>query len=253
MRERLSRRRYTDPDDRWRCCALWQRSLSNKWNGREFARKHGCRVPTLYWYGRRVARLPFDALPSRYVIKSAFGKSGERVHVMRGDTDALHRVSYTAAELRTHLVESYGRVSLVPLLVEEFVGGEGAPGLATDYKCHMFGDVVGAIDVVHKSSAKVLTCTFYTAAWSVFDYPFTTPAYPAGEYELPPSCLDEMLRHARTLGVAYGTYVRVDFYATDRGCVFGEFSTTPNNGNGFTEEADRYLEALWQKHFPDKT
>ncbi|HEY2386770.1 MAG TPA: ATP-grasp fold amidoligase family protein [Candidatus Binatia bacterium] len=246
-------RRHTDPDDRWHCCEFWQRSLANKWNAREFARKHGCRVPEMYWCGRRVGRIPFDDLPSTYVLKSAFGKSGDRVYVMRDGTDVLHQRTFTATGLRAHLRGSFAQVPLVPILIEEFMGEESSAALATDYKVHVFGDVVGAIEVVHKLSAKSETSTFYTPTWGAFDYPFTAPAYPAGSYEPPPPCLDEMLRHARALGVAYGTFVRADFYATRRGCVFGEFSTTPNSGNDFSDEANRYLGALWQRHFPDAT
>lgn len=251
-RERMTLyRRHTDPDSRWRCCEHWQRSLSNKWNAREFARRYGCRVPELYWCGRRVAHIPLDELPSTFVLKSVFGTSGNHVYVMRDGTDVLHNLTFSASGLRDHLRGAFGRVALVPILVEEFIGGEVAEGLATDYKCHVFGNVVGAIEVVHRISAKNATCTFYTPTWSMFDYPFTTPKYPAGGYEPPPQCLDEMLRHARALGMAYGTFVRADFYAARRGCVFGEFSTTPNDGNDFTEEANRYLGALWERYFPD--
>ena len=37
---------------------------------------------------------------------------------------------------------------------------------------------------------------------------------------------------------------RIDMYATERGPVFGEFTPTPEGGEGFTEWADRYLAYL---------
>ena len=43
-------RSSADHDERWRCCDVWPRSLINKWNGREYAVKYGCKVPALYWH-----------------------------------------------------------------------------------------------------------------------------------------------------------------------------------------------------------
>ena len=63
LKENYSLLDKDDPDTRWRCCDLWPRLLSNKWNAREFAQRHGVRVPELYWYGRRLSALPVDDLP----------------------------------------------------------------------------------------------------------------------------------------------------------------------------------------------
>ena len=69
----------------------------------------------------------------------------------------------------------------------------------------------------------------------------------------PPLCLSEMVACVRRLGAAYETYVRVDMYASDRGCVFGEFSSTPAEGRNFTPFGNRYLGELWERTFPDRT
>ena len=39
--------------------------------------------------------------------------------------------------------------------------------------------------------------------------------------------------------------MRIDFFPTRRGAVFGEFTPTPHVGNGYLEEADRYLGTFW--------
>lgn len=57
-----------------------------------------------------------------------------------------------------------------------------------------------------------------------------------------------MLMMARKLGEAYDTYVRIDFYASKLGCVFGEF--TPYHK--ITPWLDVYFGALWKKIFPDR-
>jgi hypothetical protein len=60
-----------------------------------------------------------------------------------------------------------------------------------------------------------------------------------------------MLETARRLGTAYGTYVRIDLYASERGPVFGEFSPTPSDGRAFTAAADAYFESFWKDAFPE--
>ena len=69
----------------------------------------------------------------------------------------------------------------------------------------------------------------------------------------PPRCLEEMLRLARRLGVAIGTHMRIDFFASDSGYVFNEFSSAPNGGKCFTPFCDDLFGALWEETFPDAT
>jgi hypothetical protein len=54
-----------------------------------------------------------------------------------------------------------------------------------------------------------------------------TSNYPLGEVQRPPKCLSEMIEYARRLSKAYEIFCRIDFYATDKGAVFGEFTPTP--------------------------
>lgn len=70
------------PAERWRCCDLWQRCLSNKWNPRGFAAAHGVAVPELHWAGRRVAAAPLEKLTVPSVIRPAFGAGGPTAHMI---------------------------------------------------------------------------------------------------------------------------------------------------------------------------
>jgi hypothetical protein len=45
--------------------------------------------------------------------------------------------------------------------------------------------------------------------------------YQQSSYQAPPACLQEMISCAKKLSKAYEIFVRVDFYATDKGAVFG--------------------------------
>ena len=52
------------------------------------------------------------------------------------------------------------------------------------------------------------------------------------------------MRAARGLGGACGTFMRVDCLANPAGCVFDEFTTMPNCGEGFTPYAGAMLGEL---------
>ena len=60
-----------------------------------------------------------------------------------------------------------------------------------------------------------------------------------------PDCWDELCETAIKLGKEL-EFMRIRFYATKRGAVFGEFTPQPHGGNGFTEEADKWLGSIWK-------
>jgi len=245
-------RRKDDPEYQWHCCELWQRTLSNKWNAREFVQGYGYRVPALYWYGRRTAALPLDLLPAHFVIRPIWGAAGKRVYVLAHDRDLLHERVYSKDQLLSEVRRDQGWFPRFPVLVEEFVKTEaGDYALPTEYKCYTFGATVGAVQVVQRTGRHARH-RFYAPSWEPFEDQMNTHNPPA-DYVDPPRCVEEILACAKKLGGAYGTFVRVDCYATDRGCVFGEFSSTPLNGRQFTAFADKYLGELWDATFPDRT
>jgi hypothetical protein len=238
LRERNTFRDRFDAEERWRCCAHWQRSLSNKWNAREFALRHGCRVPALYWYGREIVW-------------------GREIGV-----DAMHRRLGGTAR-------SFGRGRI---LVEEFVGRRsGTSEMPLECKLFMFGDQVGAIEVFRRSHRRIAPESYvdglgliehrcYSAAWEPFEDRFFTADYvrksygnvPSSEPSSPPGFLQELIAAGRKLGSAYGTHARIDFLVGEKGVFFNEFGTTPSAA-ALTPFADEYLGLLWQETSPDET
>lgn len=249
--ERHTFRRAEDPDPAWRCCQFWQRSLVNKWNGREYARKHGARLPELYWHGRRPSRIPFDSLPPRFVIRPVWGAIRKGIHAVADGKELLRGASASAAELRRRLLEERGRFPLTPLLIEQFVTtGEGECRLPLEYKVHAFGDTVAAIQVIERTNTDNARMRYYTPAWETFAEVMDT-ARPLAEVRDPPPWLPEMLDLAVRLGRTLGTYMRIDFFGTDRGCVFNEFASTPGVGKpGFSPFCDALFGAFWREKFP---
>jgi hypothetical protein len=167
----------------------------------------------------------------------------ERRELLRGETAS-------PAELLARLLAS--RRDL--LLVEEFVVNEsGEHRFPVEYKCHTFGQEIAAIQVVERTGASSGTCRYYTGAFEPFADAMD-PVLPPGPVRAPPPFLGEMLQLAARLGVALGTYMRIDFFGTAGGCAFNEFSSTPEVEKLlYTPYCNALLDEAWARSFPDAT
>ena len=220
------------PEDAWRCCEFWQRKVIDKWNAREFVARHGFRVPELYWYGDDPASAPWDTIPDSFAVRPVRGTHDHGVRVVADGVELLRgEPGPRRGRPRRHLVEEFARS-------EE--GGHERP---VNYKLHTFGGTVAAVKVVERTQDGEARLRYYTSAWEPFDDPMNT-YHPQAELRDPPACLDELLACAERLGAALGTYMRIDLFATDRGCMFNEFSCTPLNGLHNTPHCDELFGRL---------
>lgn len=246
-------RSRTDPDHVWRFCRYWQRTLLNKWNSREFAQRHGCRVPALYWCGTDIAHLPIESFPESFAVRPVIGTAQTGVYVFVGDYDLMNGRRVGKNELRTTLISAFGPVARLPILVEEFVRSPtGGYELPIEYKFHMFRDRIAVIEVMERRGRKERFHRQFDARWNLLTEPVHTQG-PFGGVFPSPNCFDEMLSCARHLGAAFGTYVRVDYYASDKGAIFSEYSSLPGGGRHFTRFGDKYLGRVWDEVVPFAT
>jgi hypothetical protein len=135
------------------------------------------------------------------------------------------------------------------LLVEEFVrADDGRYRLPLECKFHTFGDTVGAIQVIPRTGVDVVAERYYTAGWEPMADRMDATCALAPLMD-PPPALDEMLRCAIRLGRSIGTYMRIDFFSSDAGAVFNEFSSTPYILP--TPYCDEHFGALWREKCAD--
>ena len=226
-----------DSDELWHCCPFWQRKLSNKLNARQFAIKCGVQVPKLYWHGKDPADIPFQDLPTDYVVKTSTGWSSNEVLVLKGGHSVVdgtlwppERVIENYCEIMSHTPFSRGYV-----FVEELMQAAGGRRLR-DCKCYVFDGRVGMVSIMDRSKRSAVRFTREGQPIHERIHEF----YTTGELEDPPERLNEIVACAETLGRGYGrTFVRVDLYSTPTDVVFGEFTSAPARGRGFTPFADR--------------
>lgn len=237
-----------DSWEKWKARPHWQRLLKNKSNSREFAKKLGCKVPDLYWRGNDLASIDFDDLPQNYVIRPTIGKSCNSVFLMRGNYNLFDSRTYTNEEIVTSLSEISIKNPRVEFLIEEFLASEtGEIKIQEDYKFFMFNGEVGFIGYINRRGRHEGSNRFYDENWNPLPAMINL-TYSEAPLKSPPSCLPEMVNCAKILSKAAEIFIRVDFYATRKGPVFGEFALTPSHGKGFSKAGRQLLMEKWEEN-----
>ncbi len=251
--ESVRNQRLFAKDDigKWKDAALWQRKLSNKANAKEFAVKVGAKVADLYWRGKDLDAINFDALPSHYVIRPTIGHSSGLVFVMDHGTNLFDKISYTPEEIRNVLKQASSENPHLEFLFEEFLKNEsGEYGIPDDYKFMCFNGEIASVGLINRLGPHLGFETYYDLDWNKL--PAMNFSYPEPELKpVKPACWNEMVKQVKSLSKAYEVFVRIDFYATDKGAVFGEFTPTPSRGRNFTPYGKKRLLEYWDKYCKD--
>ena len=254
LRRDMARRHSADdPDEAWRCCAAWPRKLINKWNSRAFCDRHDVALPALYAFVTSAAALPLDTLPERYVVRPIYGRRRQGALVMDGGVDLLSRHALSPDEVRAHLAHQRGAAG-GPWLVEEALRREdGSALLPIEYKCHTFNGTVVAIQRTQRVDGNEggSSHNYYRPDWGAWDDDIDT-ALPFAPVAPAPPFLTELLEISSRLGALVGTYMRVDFFDSERGLLFNEFSSTPAILRPmFTPYGLELFGRMWDEHCPD--
>jgi hypothetical protein len=211
---------------------LWT-TFCDKWMSRDYVAKRGCAehlVPVL-WHGADPADIPFDALPSRMVIKATHG-CGYNI-ILNGKSQCDRAAAQS--RLQRWLLENFctdkyigaewGYRNVRPvIIVEQFIGEPDK--VPVDYKFYCFS---GRAEYVLLSFDR-----FGSHAKEIVDREFMPTGIRRGHEQYrgeisPPPNLDAMLRVAETL--AHGLdMIRVDLYNVNGRIFFGEMTCYPGGG-----------------------
>jgi hypothetical protein len=175
-------------------------------------------VPTL-WSGTRLPRDPPAALP--LIVKANHGCNQYRVIRTAADWARARRRTAGWAR-RTYgewLDEHSYRAARKLLLVEPFLGGEGAP-LPVDYKVYVFGGRAALIQV-HEARGTRHRWTQFDRSWNRIGGADSSAA--------PPLTLEAMLCGAEACARGMD-FLRVDFYEVGGRLWFGEYALYPGSG-----------------------
>lgn len=239
--------RAEDSLEKWQDVENWQRKLSNKYNARQFALKMGCKVADLYWKGCNPDDIDFNSLPAQYVIRPTIGHSSVNVFIMDDGLNYFDETTYTPEQIKMAMRQALQHTPWMEFLIEEFLQEQaGSYKILNDYKFFCFNGEIASCQLINRLGPKAGFGSFYDENWTPMQA--VHPGYTLVPPQPKPDCLVEMVEHVKRLSSAYKIFCRIDFYATTKGAVFGEFTPTPGMGAGYSAFGRRLLISHWDKY-----
>lgn len=179
----------------------------------------------LLWHGEDPSVIPFERLPSEYVIKTNHGSS--QIVVVRGKADRTDIIEKLSGWLKKNYYWSCREAQYYDVkprvMIEEYLRSQDGSG-PLDYRFWCFNGVPEVIQVDNHAHD---INPFYDIHWNQLDLYYRDHA---ARTSIPkPINYERMLALASQLSTGFD-FVRVDLYNIDGNIYFGEFTLTPTAG-----------------------
>jgi|GEM_PF-1804766 len=212
-------------------------------------------LPKLYYCDRDLTALDVDSLPKSFVAKPHNGADSKGVLVMNGSRDKLSGLEYDRFDpgfkefLADFVLNAPGTNAHTKVLIEEFVVDSLNPELIPlDYKAHCYGGRAIFFQVINRNPGQ-RSQSFYTRDWRRLNH--IIDDYEPGKTVPRPDCLNDLLHYADIIASDVKQMMRLDFYVTPNGPVFGEFTSYPAAGRNFNEYGNAISIQSWEV-YPDE-
>jgi len=198
--------------------------LADKYAARDYVTKKigEDHLVRLLWHGTDPYAIPFDALPTEYVIKTNHGSA--LIIIVTKKVDSKRIIEKLGEWLKSNYYWS-GRehqyYDIKPrIMIEEFLRNEDGSG-PLDYRIWCFEGIPELIQVDNRAHD---INPFFDTKWNLLDLHYRAGA---ARPDVPkPANLDQMLSMASKLSSGFG-FVRVDLYSVRGAIYFGEYTFTP--------------------------
>ena len=235
--------------EQFKCCSQWQRKLDNKLNSKYFVQKLGIKVAKLIWYGTDPALIPFESMPTSYVIKSTSGSRNEQVIPVNNGVNMFTRKPISASEIKSFFENLCTREEFKGsgIIVEEYLTAGPGHNFPMEVKLFCFGGEPFCIQHVDRWTSSYY---WYDKFWNPLRDQINLLGKIGARIKMPQN-LDEIIKTGEILSKAYNSpFVRIDLYNTSEGLYFGEFTPTPVAGYArfyYTPYANITFSRLWEK------
>ncbi len=225
--------------------------LNSKLPALRWAEQHGIAVPRVLGRWPSPDAVDFDALPDRFVLKSTVGAGGVNVFPLVRDpatgeyTDMLTDEPTTLDTVLERLRARHHEGSRY--FAEEFlVGRTGEPGtVPDDIKVFCFYGEPVYLEVRRGDQSRAANVQQQVRAFTAdgTELPDARALMHAGGRDIatPSDIPGVVAAAARLSGAVRWPMIRLDFYETDHGIVFGEFTKNPGRPPALVPEWDRRL------------
>lgn len=215
-------------------------TLQDKYAAREYVRQQvGEHVlPRLYWVTKSPADIPFDRLPTRFVVKATHGSGFNYLVPDKARVDWADVMAQCAFWLKRNYYSGnreWAYKHIEPrIIVEEFLS-DGTGQSPLNQKVFVFG---GRVQLIQVDAGD--RCDNYDKSWNRLD--LRGRREPIGGVPRP-ALLGDLIDCAEAAGAGLD-FVRVDFYITTK-VYFGEMTIYPSAG------LKRFVPKKWDRYFGD--
>jgi len=222
---------------------------TDKLKVRDYVRKKiGDQVlPEVYWVGEDPVEMPFDKLPTSFVLKTNHG-CGFNIFVP--DKSKLDKQA-AIRQLSNWLEVTYGKEVLEwaykyierRVYAEELLLDENG-NIPADYKFFVFAGRAAPVVFICSDRHNNPKWDFYDFDWN---HLLVTPDHPCSKQGLQrPANFHMMKEYSEILGSSFD-FVRVDLYDMKSRVVFGEMTHYPDSGfTDYDQSYDEWLGSLWE-------
>tara|TARA_Y100000389_G_scaffold204989_1_gene261706 strand:+ start:18950 stop:19672 length:723 start_codon:yes stop_codon:yes gene_type:complete len=217
-------------------------NFNDKYNANKLMRELNINVSEIYYVGDYNNLDKSLLYKQNYVIKPRSGHSSKNVFLVKNGID-----QFTNKQVNIETFEKQFRNWNEEIIVEEILTNFDGKTVLDDYKCYVFNGEVKFI--LHKCFENgIYTKIWYNRNWE--------PVIPLkiidkqGNFTEKPPYFKEMIHDVEKIGNAVfaDCFVRIDFYITNDGPVFGEITPNPSNGYGYTKYGLKILDRMCKKY-----
>lgn len=227
----------------------------DKFTVREHITEIGCAeiLNELLWEGFNPDDIPFNDLPSKFVIKVTHGSTFNIICTDKNKLNIEESKKKLKKWLKEKFLPCYGEwfygVEKPRIIVEKYIESNEE---LKDFKVFCFNGIPKLIGVYSNRFNGSLCQEMYDVDWNLLDGHTNHYGLPDKLTEKPKN-LEEMLKYAKRISAGFN-HVRVDFFNPNNKLIFGEMTFTSSAGFGkfssqeFAEKMGSYLILQIEKH-----
>ena len=195
----------------------------------------GCPTARLYKVFETPEELDLSFLPSSFVIKLTFQARGRGIVIIKDGIDLRTQQPFDIEKIKQylnlHLLPLGTSVTYQKVMVEELLEAEIPNTPLLDVKLfYFFGELLflQITDSSQRPENRVYPRFHYSPKWQRL--PIHKQEAPLDQHLKKPKCFDDIVQWGNRIAKAFflETFIRLDFYPTNKGVVFCETTLTPN-------------------------
>lgn len=211
--------------------------------------KHGFKLPKVYDVVNSISELKIENYPNKFVIKPVDGFNSNNVYVCENGIDLFRRKKLSNLIEQLKINKNEGIYIVEELIDDVDLDKDPYLKIPRDFKVFAAQGRVYWVNVYNRNARpKLRSMVSYDAKWNKLSS--MTSSYLEGYKEEKPKYFDEMLDQARLISSQFPMVLRLDFYLSDRGPIFGEFTPFPGDFINATEFGNRTMLQLFEI-YPD--